>query len=266
MTDDAALKVLTGQTVHARFTPFEQRFSYGLMMVDVDIDRLDEAASQSRLFSIDRSSLYSLNTSEHGGRDGRDLRPWASDILARAGVDASGCALRLVTFPRHAFYRFAPLSLWFASRPDGGLQGVIYEVNNTFGESHTYVAKVSGSANVSEADKRFHVSPFFDVTGKYRFTLKRTDERLSLVIDTLVDDARTHMATISARSQRGSDAVFARTALLKPLSSLGVSAGIHWEALKIWLRGAGYRPKPQPPETGHTIARPLEELSTGSRP
>lgn len=260
------MKVLTGRTVHARFTPFKQRFSYGLMMVDLDIDRLAEAASQSRLFSIDRSSLYSLNTREHGGRDGRDLRTWATDILSKAGVDANGLTLRLVTFPRHAFYRFAPLSIWFAFDATRRLEGVIYEVNNTFGESHTYVAKVSESANVSEADKRFHVSPFFDVTGKYRFTLKRTDERLSLVIDTLIDGSRTHMATISARSQRASDAVFARAALLKPLSSLGVTAGIHWEALKIWLRGAGYRPKPKPPETGHTIARPLEELSTGSRP
>lgn len=257
MNDKAALKILTGQTVHARFTPFEQRFSYGIMMVDVDIDRLDAVSEQTKFFSIDKSNLYSLNTLEHGGRNG-ELRSWATDRLAAANVDASSCSLRLVTFPRHALYRFAPLSIWFASNTAGELQGIIYEVNNTFGESHTYVARAEGGSMVCEAEKRFHVSPFFDVSGKYRFTLKRSDSSLSLVIDTLVDDTRTHMATISAKSQTATDGLLLKLALQKPLSSIGVTAGIHWEALKIWLKGAGYRPKPELPETNQTIARPLE--------
>ncbi|MEO0816705.1 MAG: DUF1365 domain-containing protein [Pseudomonadota bacterium] len=258
MTAEPALKILTGRTVHARFTPFEQRFSYGLMMVDIDIDRLQDAAEQSSLFGIDRGRLYSLNMKEHGGRGDRDLRGWAEDKLAKAGIDARQSSLRLITFPRHLFYRFAPLSVWFASNSDGDLEGVIYEVNNTFGESHTYVASVAGSADVSEAEKRFHVSPFFDVTGKYRFTLNRTAERLSLVIDSLVDGERTHMATITARSETATSTAFLRAAIHKPFSSIGVTIGIHWEALKVCLKGAGYRSKPSPPDTGYTITKPVE--------
>ncbi|MEM9739411.1 MAG: DUF1365 domain-containing protein [Pseudomonadota bacterium] len=256
MKADAALRILSGRTVHARFTPFEQRFSYGLMMVDVDVDRLESASQQSRFFSIDRPNLYSLKTSEHGAKQGTDLRPWAARMLSRADIDTAQCTLRLMTFPRHVFYRFAPLSIWFATDAKGALRGVIYEVNNTFGESHTYVARVSGSAGVNEAEKRFHVSPFFDVTGKYRFTLKKSMDGMSLVIDTLVNGTRTHMATISASSEIATDAAFAKAAIRKPLSSIGVTAGIHWEALKIWLKGAGYRSKPNKPEIGHTIARP----------
>ena len=256
MTGQPALRLVTGQTVHERFTPFTQRFRYRLLMVDVDIDRLDDAARQSRFFGIDRRALFSLRRREHGACEDGPLRPWAERMLAEAGVDARGLVIRLVTFPRHLFYRFAPLSLWFASEPDGELRGVIYEVNNTFGERHSYVARVETDRSVTLADKRFHVSPFFDVTGKYRFTLRQSANALGLVIDTLVDGSRTHMATIKARYREASDAALLSAALEMPVSSIGVSIGIHWEALKLWLKGAGYRPKPAPPQTGHTLATP----------
>ncbi|MEL6661516.1 MAG: DUF1365 domain-containing protein [Pseudomonadota bacterium] len=258
MSESAALKLVTGRTVHARFTPFEQRFSYGLMMVDVDIDRLDEARKQTHLFSIDKTALYSLNKDDHGSKGATSLRDWAISQLAKADVDAHGLTLRMLTFPRHLFYRFAPLTVWFASDDDGALEGVIYEVNNTFGESHTYVAKTDGSVAVSEADKSFHVSPFFDITGKYKFTLRKSADRISLVIDTLVDGERTHMATITASSQPATDAALLKSALRRPLSAMGVTTGIHWEALKIWLKGAGYRSKPKPPKIGYTVAKPIK--------
>lgn len=255
MSELPALRLVEGRTVHARFTPFEQRFSYGLFMVDIDIDRLDEANELTPLFGIDRKALYSFRLTDHGG-DG-DLRTWAEAHLARAGVDAAKLTIRLVTFPRHAFYRFAPLSVWFARADDGALRGVIYEVNNTFGERHAYVAAITDKKAPVEADKRFHVSPFFDVTGRYRFRLRHGDDHLGLVIDTLVEGDRTHTATIAAKLKPASSGALLRAALTRPLSAIGVTAGIHWEALKIWLKGAGYRSKPAPPETGHTLAHPV---------
>lgn len=253
------LRLLTGHTVHARLVPFEQRFRYRLLMVDVDIDRLEEASRRTALFSVDKANLYGLRRTEHGGRGRNHLRGWAQARLNEADVDLDGGVIRLVTFPRHLFYRFAPLSVWFGHGPGGELRGVIYEVNNTFGETHTYVAPVRPGTRKSLADKRFHVSPFFDVTGRYRFTLDRSEDALSLVIDTLVDGERTHMATISARARPATTAGFARAALTHPLSAIGVSAGIHFEALKLWLRGARYRSKPAPPDQGTTVARPLSD-------
>lgn len=255
MSDLPALRLVEGRTVHARFTPFEQTFSYGLFMVDVDIDRMDEAAKTSPLFGIDGPGLYSLRLSEHG--DGGDLRGWAEQQLARAGVDANELNIRLVTFPRHAFYRFAPLSVWFARESDGTLRGVVYEVNNTFGESHAYAASVDETAGPVEADKRFHVSPFFDVTGRYRFRLRDGESHLGLVIDSLIDGQRAHTATIAARMRPATTSALAHAAITRPLSAFGVTAGIHFEALKLWLRGAKYRPKPSPPESGPTVAHPV---------
>ncbi|MCI4643713.1 MAG: DUF1365 domain-containing protein [Hyphomonadaceae bacterium] len=253
-----ALRLVEGRTVHARFTPFFQRFSYRIFMVDLDVDRFAEAIHSSPFFAIDGPALYSIRTRDHGRRRTGSLRPWAEEKLEHAGVDTKDLSIRLVTFPRHLFYRFAPLSLWLASDTNGVLRGVIYEVNNTFGDTHAYVAPVPESGRM-EADKRFHVSPFFDVSGKYRFTLRQSATRLGLVVDSLLDGARQHMASIVAHYEPATSANLARKALSRPLSSLGVTTGIHWEALKLWRRGAGYRSRPAPPQDGQTLAKPIFE-------
>ena len=252
------LSILKGHTVHARYTPFEQRFRYGLFMVDVDIDQLEAANAACSAFAVDGPGLYSLQSRDHGNGERGGLRDWADQTFKAAGLTPDSWSVRLVTFPKHAFYRFAPLSVWFASDGDE-LRAVIYEVSNTFGERHAYVAPVTDEGAAMEADKRFHVSPFFDVTGRYRFKLRRSAAQLSLVIDSLVEGERTHMASIAAKSLPATTGNFAKAAITQPLSAFGVTAGIHYEALKLWLRGAGYRSKPNPPSTRQTLAHPVEK-------
>ncbi|KCZ94398.1 DUF1365 domain-containing protein [Hyphomonas johnsonii] len=249
-----ALNLWLGQTAHARYVPFERRFAYKLALIDIDIDRLDEAGAQSALFAVDAPGLFSFHRRDHGARADVPLRRWAEETLASAGVYLAGGAIRLVTFPRHMFYKFAPISLWYGYGPDGALRGIIYEVNNTFGETHSYVAAVTSDRSQHEAGKAFHVSPFFDVTGAYRFTLRAPSDRLGVVVESLKDGQRLHMANITARRRPATTSAFLRIALTAPFSTLGVALAIHWQAAKIWLRGAKYRSKPAPPEPCATIA------------
>ncbi|MEL7111957.1 MAG: DUF1365 domain-containing protein, partial [Pseudomonadota bacterium] len=201
MTEQAALQLLKGHTVHQRSQPFTHRFQYDLALIDLDIDRLDEAHAQSSVFNIDRTGLFSFNRRDHGGRENTSLRPWAEAQFSNAGIDLEGGQIRLITFPRHAFYKFAPISLWLGHGPDGALRGILYEVNNTFGETHVYVARTPDLDRHKHAtDKVFHVSPFFDVSGAYQFTLKRTADQLSLIVATTENGTQSHVATISAKA------------------------------------------------------------------
>ncbi|MEM1146562.1 MAG: DUF1365 domain-containing protein [Pseudomonadota bacterium] len=255
MTNHPALRLLKGHTVHKRSVPFQHRFKYGLAFLDIDIDRLQTASAQSVLFGVDKSRLFSFDRKDHGPRDGGPLRPWAEDQFRRAGVDMSDGFFRLIALPRHTFYKFAPISLWLGHGPDGALRGVLYEVNNTFGETHIYVAKTPADKKHKHAtDKAFHVSPFFDVSGTYQFTLHWDHRRLNLVVATVEGGKQTHVATISATSQPATTTAFAKLAVTKPLSSLGVSAAIHWQALKLWLKGAKYHSKPKQSSVRTTIA------------
>jgi DUF1365 family protein len=255
-----ALRLWKGQTVHARYVPFERRFAYNVTLIDIDIDRLGAAARQSPLFSVDGPGVFSFHRKDHGARTDAPLRPWAEQVLAKAGIALDGGAIRLVTFPRQLFYKFAPISLWYGYGPSGDLRGIIYEVNNTFGETHAYAAAVSGDRSQQEADKAFHVSPFFDVTGAYRFTLRTPTDRLGIVVESLEDGARLHMANITARRHAATTGALLAIALATPFATLGVTLAIHWQALKIWLRGAQYRSRPDLPTASMTVAKPLEAI------
>lgn len=257
-----ALQLYRGHTTHQRSTPFMHRFRYGLSLIDVDIDRLDEAEQQSKLFSVEAPNLFSFRRADHGARKSQDLRPWAEKQFGTADIDLDGGAIRLITFPRHTFYKFAPISLWLGYDPSGELRGILYEVNNTFGEHHTYVAATPNKVrNEHVADKNFHVSPFFDLTGHYQFTLRSDSERLSVIVQTRHGDVQTHVATIKAKAFPATSMAFAKLAVIKPLSSLNVSLAIHWQALKLVLKGARYHSRPAKPDQPNTLAK-----SKGQRP
>jgi uncharacterized protein len=111
------LRLWSGQTLHKRFVPFERGFRYQLALIDIDIDRLAEAGRMSRLFTVNKPGLFSFHEADHGGDQRGSLRTWAEDLFATAGVALQAGKVRLVTFPRHFFYKFAPLSLWYGYAP-----------------------------------------------------------------------------------------------------------------------------------------------------
>lgn len=249
------LKLWKGQTHHKRFVPFERAFIYEIALIDLDIDQLPQAGRMSWLFRVNKPGLFSFREHDHGPQDPAvSLREWAERQFASAGVDVRAGTIRLVTFARHFFYKFAPISLWYGYASDGGLAGIIYEVRNTFGERHCYVAATNGARSVHSAPKSFHVSPFFDVSGQYRFTLREPAATLDVVVENIKDGERSHLANIKARMQEATTANLMKLALTNPLSSLGVTFAIHWQALLLWTRGAKYHSKPTKPDHIATVA------------
>jgi DUF1365 family protein len=246
-----AAQLWFGRTVHARERPFERRFSHRVAMLEVDIDRMSEAARLSKLFSIGRGNAISFRETDYGARNPSvPLRIWAEARLAEAGVRLEGGALRLITFPRVLGYGFAPISLWYGYGPDERLRGVIYEVHNTFGETHAYVSAYSDDVRDMQetwAPKEFHVSPFCDVSGSYRFTLTPPAagirDTMALVVENVAADGREHVATLRLKARALTSAAVLKWLAGMPISGFGVMAAIHWQALRLWLKGARYRAK-----------------------
>lgn len=248
------LLIHRGVTRHRRFTPFRSEFSYRVAMIDLNIDQLEEAGAQCGAFGVEKPALFSFRRKDHGAQEKVDLRPWAEAEFRKAGIDAEGTEIRLITFPRHLFYKFAPLSLWIALGTDGEPAGILYEVRNTFGERHTYAARLDGHWGRHEAPKRFHVSPFFDVSGRYLFSLRYDGDGLRLGVTTRRSGEPVHLASLETHALPATPARFGQTALTMPFSTLGVTLGIHWEALKLWAKGARYHKKPALPPQASTCA------------
>src|ERR1700760_4688721 len=130
--DDAAAAALyVGDVMHARLRPQQHRFTYRVMNLLIDLDRLHEADRQSALFGVNRAALYSFHEADHGMRDGSSLRAYAQCQAAEHGIDLTGGRVRLLCYPRLLGYAFTPLSVYFCHRGDGALALMIYEVRNT---------------------------------------------------------------------------------------------------------------------------------------
>lgn len=246
------VRVMRGKTAHVRFTPYRRAFSYGITMVEIDTARLNEASNQSALFSVTKRAPVLLNTKKRGSLGKKSLRTWARELFEENDLEVGDDQITLLTFPQTFFYSFSPLSLWFLRSESGGIRGIIYEVNNTFGERHSYVANLEAVGDRQRSEKAFHVSPFFAVSGDYRFTVQNSESRFQLLIENLSDQERHHTATIDLRPQPATTRTWLRYLLLSPFAPLGVIAAIHWEAFWIWARGARYHSKPAPPTKAFT--------------
>ena len=243
----AAAALYVGRTTHARLSPFQHRFSYRIASLLIDVDRLEEAGDQARFFSVDRFNVFAFHRRDHGERENAPLRPWAERAFASAGVTLDGGAVKLLCFPRLLGYVFNPVSLWFGYGPDGGLRGVIYEVNNTFGDTHSYVAPVGETISRHSAVKRLFVSPFFTADGLYHFRLRAPDEGYGLAIRYERSDGTALIATHAGRRAALTDQALARVIRRTPALTHKVISAIHWEAAKLWRKGARLQPRPTAP-------------------
>ena len=243
--------IYSAAVMHERFTTPNYRFRYRIFSVLLDIDGIEQAAASTRVFSLDRFNLLSFHAADHLPPGETDLRAWAERVLAGGGIDGSRLKIRLLCFPRLLGWVFNPLSLWYCETPEGRPAAVIAEVRNTFGERHCYLLK----PQAGEEDwplrqrhvKEFHVSPFIGMQAEYAFRLSRPDERLGVLIREYEGDQLMLVASQTGSRRPFNDRQLFSQVLRVPLQTLKVLAAIHWQALKIWARGARFHRKPAPP-------------------
>jgi uncharacterized protein len=241
--------------MHRRLVAPFYRFVYRVFYLLLDVDRLDELASRLRCFSRNRFNLVSFHDRDHGAQDGR-LRAWAETLCAAEGVRLEGGRIRLLCLPRMLGFAFNPIAIWYCEHRDGGLRAVIAEVRNTFGERHSYLFASAGRPlsyeGPHEKDKCFHVSPFLDLVGRYSFRFQEPGDTVRVLIHETRDGVPILDATLAGERAPLTDRALVAQVLAMPWMTLKVVWGIHWEALKLWLRGAKFHRKPAPPELEFT--------------
>lgn len=227
--------IYVGHVVHQRHRPKKHSLRYRVFSVLIDIDELP-LLDRLRWFSHNRFGLFSYRDADHA--DGGDLRTWVTQQLAGEGLPAPG-RIRLLCYPRILGYVFNPLTVWYCDGEDGAPLATIYEVHNTFHERHTYV--LPASADRQEADKAFYVSPFIDMNCHYQFKLAQPDNRVLVAINETQDGEPLLYAAFTGKRRDFSDANLIRLFFSHPLMTLKVTAGIHWEALRLILKGIRIR-------------------------
>jgi uncharacterized protein len=250
---EAAASLYPGDVMHARMKPKAHRFAYKVFCLLIDIDRLAEANRMSRLFSVNRFNLLGFREKDHGNGQKTGLSAHVRSLAVPAGVDISGGRILLLAYPRLMGFVFNPLSVYFCYGGTGNLAMVIYEVRNTFGEMHSYIAPIEpGELNEAgvrqERDKLFYVSPFIDMTPRYLFRLRPPGDTLNVRILETDSGGPLLSATFAGKRRDLTTVSVLKSCIWMPLMTLKVVAGIHWEALRLWLKGVRLQARPSPPE------------------
>lgn len=245
----SAAVLYIGRVMHARLRPVRHRFSYRVMNLLIDLDRLDEADRQSRLFAVNRAGLFAFHEIDHGERNGGSLSGYVRRVASERGVELSGGRIQLLCYPRLLGCSFNPLSIYLCHRASGELALLIYEVRNTFGQIHHYVLQVEGEHGVGRVfrqtqTKQFYVSPFIEMGMRYHFRISPPDEQFKVrILET--DGAGPVLAAVfSGRRFALTTGMLLRAFLTIPLFTFKVIAAIHWEAFRLWLKGAPLVPRP----------------------
>ncbi len=227
--------------MHRRLEPMSHGFRYELAMYRLDLDELDGLNLRLRLFGVDRARPVSFHRADH-----------LPDVRARLladGVTDRIERVELIANCRIFGYVFNPVSFFFCYAAGERLAAIVCEVNNTFGESHAYVLKAQEHPDWREK-KVFHVSPFFTLDGTYRFRFDVTPEHVDARID-LYRAGKPHFVSRLSLDRRPlTDRAIARALLRYPFATAKIVGAIHWEALRLWWKGARVHHKPAyDPET-----------------
>lgn len=255
--------IYTGYVAHNR--PGKHRLRYRVFMLALDLDEAPRLDSRLRFFGHNRVSLIALFDRDHGDRREAPLKPQVEARLREAGIGWDNGRIVLLTMPRLLNYVFNPLSVYFCWRRDDTLAALVHEVSNTFGERHFYVLPprmTPTGACLQAAEKEFFVSPFLEMALRYEFRVIPPGDRTSVAMVVKRGDEIALTASFAGERRELTDANLLRAWLGNPLMTLTVIAGIHWEALKMWLKGIRYLGRREAwglsPAQSKTAARSLE--------
>jgi uncharacterized protein len=262
----AAARLCVGKVMHQRLKPFGHRFDYSVFSLLIDLDRLEEATRQSRLFSINHFNLASFVESDHIdpriSDPSKGIRTYVDRLFSNAGMSRPD-RIELLAYPRILGHAFNPITLYYAYDETGSLTGMIYEVRNTFGERHTYVCPVEDN-ELSDAglrqtrQKLLHVSPFIGMQARYDFRVRPPTEELQFRILESDPAGPLLAATFSGRLEKLATSNLLKYCAKVPFLGLKIVGGIHFEALQLWLKGAVFHRSPPPP-----VAASYEEQPVG---
>ena len=234
----------SGSVVHRRVQPKSHLLNYRVFNLLLDLDRLEDIGP----LHINRPGLLTFYERDHGDGKG-DLELWVRTRLRDAGIAPDDLSLHVLCYPRILGYAFNPITVYFATHADGETAAILYQVNNTMGERHTYVIPVSVGDTPpfrQSCDKAMYVSPFTPMQSRYSFSIVPPGDDVCISIRQDGDEGHILNASFTGNRQALTPANLWASLATHPLMTLKVIAGIHYEAFHLWRKGVPiFRFEPQ---------------------
>jgi DUF1365 family protein len=245
--------IYQGWVRHRRFGTPAHDFRYRLFMLFVDLDELDALRGRLLLWSARRLAPVRFRREDHLGDPERPLAECVRELVEEhTGARPAG-RIFLLSHLAYFGHSFNPISVYYCADAAGeGIETVVLEVNNTpWGEQHCYVLSAdalrpAAGGRSAGFDKEFHVSPFLPMEMHYQCYFSRPGEMLSLAINDFEADRLRLQASLVLRRRPLTGGQLALSLLRYPFMTVKVVAGIHWQAVRLWLKKAPFVPHPGP--------------------
>ena len=102
------------------------------------------------------------------------------------------------------------------------------------------VASISANNDktiVNNCSKKFHVSPFIEMECHYYFRVLKPSDKISVIIDQNDKDGKLLYASQDGKAKELNEKNLLFSFISHPLMTFKIIAAIHYEALKLWLKG-----------------------------
>ena len=237
MIKDSSIYI--GNVIHKRFKPKIHFFKYKVFSILLDISEIDILDKSLKIFSYNKFNIVSFYDADHGPRDGTSIKEWVIKNLNDNLINTENIKIKLLCYPRIFGYVFNPLSVFFIYNKNSELISILYEVKNTFGEQHTYVFKTKENENYIKhtCKKKFHVSPFIEMDCTYFFKILKPSEKISVIIDQYDEEGKLLYASQDGDRIELNNKSLVLSYLRHPLMTFKIIVAIHFEALKLWIKG-----------------------------
>lgn len=249
-------RIYEGHVMHQRLRPQGHKFTYRLFSLLLDLDELPRLDQNLRLFSRNRFNLFSFHDRDHGGEGCTDTAANVRTLLRGMGFETACSRILILCYPRILGYVFNPISTYYCYDDEGRLKLIVYEVTNTHFERKWYVIPLmerGGNTYAHSCDKEMYVSPFTTPTGRYDFKIVAPGKDIFVGIDLVEPDGRTLATFFQGEARELSDRRLLGLWLRYPLMTLKVTAAIHFEAARLWLKGVRVQERQKSPKFSFSV-------------
>jgi DUF1365 family protein len=229
-------QIFHGEVFHKRFVPKIHSFKYKGYFFKISLNELNSI--ENKFFSVNKFNLFSFYYKDHGNKDGSELKSFAEKILQDHQQSMIIDDIVIHTMPRILGYVFNPVSFWYLYT-GSELKFIIAEVNNTFGETHSYLL----SPKDLSGEKLMQVSPFNQIIGHYEFNFTQKPNFESVGIHYKIASQEIVYANITGSPREWSSTELLKTFLKNPIINIGIVVFIHWQALRLFLKGITFHGK-----------------------
>jgi uncharacterized protein len=243
------------EVVHVRVKPTRHMLRMKLSYLFLDVDQLHDL--KLHLFSYNRFNLFSINDRKWAAKDGTSIAAHVRRLAETATGTGSAAQIYMLCLPALFGRVFNPITSYYCLNAEHELQCLVFEVNNTFGHSHSYVVPARQLNDANE--KQLHVSPFNTVEGYYNFKAPMPDEALHLGVKLFTANSLTLNTWVDGKQQALTDWNLLKSFIRMPLLPLQVLFGIHWEAFKLWRKGLRIQSTPPASSKPFSVSPAINE-------